>query len=94
MNRQTRSYSIALDGNLFKVSGRDFGKGGPMSICISSSKEPSGGNLKESPSWRLSHHKGTQFSTSHLAIRPNLGDESRRGQACPSSHRQNFKRTV
>ncbi|GIY00586.1 hypothetical protein CDAR_19901 [Caerostris darwini] len=30
MNLQTRSYPIALDGNLFKESGRDFEKGGTM----------------------------------------------------------------
>ncbi|GIY40838.1 hypothetical protein CDAR_367751 [Caerostris darwini] len=37
---------IALDGNLFKTSGRDFGKSDTMSICVPSSKERSGGSLK------------------------------------------------
>ncbi|GIX74845.1 hypothetical protein CEXT_1351 [Caerostris extrusa] len=80
MNRQTRSYPIALDGNLFKASRRDFGKGGTMSTCIPSSKEQSGGSLKRISSWRLSRHKRIQSSPSHLAIRPNLGGAFRRGQ--------------
>ncbi|GIY97904.1 hypothetical protein CEXT_468051 [Caerostris extrusa] len=46
MNRQTRSYPMAFDGNLFKTSLKDFGKGSTMSTCIPFSKEPSGGSLK------------------------------------------------
>ncbi|GIY80348.1 hypothetical protein CDAR_548281 [Caerostris darwini] len=38
MNPQARSYLMALDGNLFKACGRDFGKGGPMSRCIPCNK--------------------------------------------------------
>ncbi|GIY11732.1 hypothetical protein CEXT_254801 [Caerostris extrusa] len=46
MNRQTMSYPIELNGNLFKTSGRAFRKGGRVSIYILCSKEQSGGSLK------------------------------------------------